>query len=353
MSFPHNYTFIKKASIRPDKIVYYTQVIKPKIEKKEPIASTETKTKEELLSWGIGRMPIVKSNEHQFEISKKAQGRIKEKVSWLYELARKKTITTKNNKILSNFKMNFITLTLPALQTHTAAEITSICLNQFLTECKQKFDLNNYVWRMEFQSNGNIHYHIATDTFLDYQDCKLIWNRCVQKLGYISKYQEKFSKMDFNKYCSLYNNSGKTERNILWARYSLGVASGWDSPNTVDIRSVSHSKNIASYISKYITKVSGAALNPVVSAREPATTNLRLWFCSRSLSKLKSIEMFLDDPSPLPHKILAGLTNVRKYIFDYVSVWYFSTKDQLNETKADLWELFRNYAVENEYKPAI
>lgn len=348
-----NYTFIKKASLRPNKIVFYTQVIKPQKEKtfEKPIITAETKA--QMLEWGIGRMPITKSNEHNFEISKKAQNRVREKVTWLYELARNKTLTTKNNKVLINFKMNFITLTLPALQTHATADITANCLNQFLTECKQKFNLENYVWRLEYQANGNAHYHIATDTFLDYQDCKLIWNRCLKKLGYISRYQEKFSKMDFSEYCSLYNNTGKTERNILWSRYSLGVASGWDSPNTVDVRSVSNSKNIASYISKYITKVSGVALNPIVAEREPSSTNLRLWFCSRSLSKLDSIEIFLDDPEPLPHQIIAGLQKVRKYIFDYCSVWYYNVKDQSNEMRAQFWHLFRQYSIEHNYVPAL
>ena len=71
-------------------------------------------------------------------------------------------------------------------------------------------------------------------------------------------------------------------------RFGRGTATRWDSPNTVDVRAVSNAKNISFYISKYITKKSEHSLNPVVSSRESSDSNLRLWFCSRSLSRLES-----------------------------------------------------------------
>ena len=135
-------------------------------------------------------------------------------------------------------------------------------------------------------------------------------------------------------------------------RFGRGCATRWDSPNTVDVRAVSNAKNIAFYISKYITKPSEHKLNAIVSEREPITTNLRLWFCSRSLSALDKIEVFLEEYDYLIDKCFAGLTQVRKYIFDYCSVWYFNNKEQLNETKRDLWLLYRRYASERGYIPA-
>lgn len=353
MNEDYNITIVPKASIRPNKIVFYNQVIKNYNTPKEPSTKLNKELACELASLGFGNKMMPLKNSHNFELSKKAGERIKEKVSWLYELARNKTVITSSKKTLFSFKMNFITLTLPALQAHTTDEITSQCLNQFLTECKSRFKLENYVWRLEFQKNGNAHYHIATDTFIDYLDAKLIWNRCLRKLGYISLYREKFENMNFAEYCRTQSNGGKTDFNTLRERYGRGRATNWDSPNTVDVRAVTNAKNIAFYISKYITKKSDHTLNPVVSVREPVETNLRLWFCSRSLSRLSAIEVFLEEYDSLIHNCFNTLGNVRRYLFDYVSVWYFNGTEQVGECKRSLWQLYRRYANSSGYIPAI
>lgn len=354
MNNPEEYriTVIPKASVRPNKIVFYKQIIKSYNTPPQEKITLAKGLREELSTLGFGCSVMPLKNSHNFEISKKASERIKEKVSWLYELARNKTIITSNGKVLNSFKMNFITLTLPALQAHTTATITSECLNQFLTECKTKFNLENYVWRLEFQKNGNAHYHIATDSYLDYTETKLLWNRCLRKLGYIKAYQDKFIGMTFSEYYKNYSNNGKIDFPTLRERFGRGCATRWDSPNTVDVRSVTNAKNIAFYISKYITKKSDFSLNKIVRDREPAETNLRMWFCSRSLSKLSSIEIFLEEYDELVHKVLGGLENVKKYIFDYVNVWYFNNKDQIGNIRQNIWRLYRRYSNEMNYIPA-
>lgn len=368
------FVVIDKASVRPNKIVFYKQFIKKNTsldpvpvfsksaaktisDKQIDLFAPPVRQKfEELVSQEETIITTPKAvtacNQHGFELSKKATGRIKEKVSWLYELAKIKTVTPSRGKTVYSFKMNFITLTLPALQAHTTAEITSNCLNQFFTECKSKFGLANYVWRLEFQSNGNVHYHIATDTYVDYVDCKLIWNRCLRKLGYVARYQERFQNMSFEQYRNEFSNGGKVSFEVLRERYGRGCATNWDSPNTVDVRAVSNAKNIAFYISKYITKNSPEGLNPLVLAREPETTNLRLWFCSKSLSALEKIELFLEEYDNLVDKCLSGIQSAKKFIYDYCVVWYFNAKEQEHEVKRSLWQLYRRYATSRGYVPA-
>lgn len=159
--------------------------------------------------------------------------------------------------------------------------------------------------------------------------------------------------MSFEKYREMYSENGVVPFETLRARYGRGCATKWDSPNTVDVRAVSNAKNIAFYIAKYITKNSQQGLNTIVLAREPETTNLRLWFCSRSLSALDKIELFCDEWNELAEKCLSALDNVKRYIFDYCSVWYFNVSDQIFSTKRDLWLLYRQYASERGYIPAI
>lgn len=346
------FSVIPKVSIRPNKVVFYNHFVKNRRTDDVSPHPHNTCSKKNVKEKGVTVKSLPACNKHNFEISLKAASRIKEKVTWLYELAKNKTVTTSSGKTLYSFKMNFITLTLPSVQQHDTAQITSVCLNQFLVECSKKFGLTNYVWRLEFQKNGNVHYHIATDCFIDYTSCKLIWNRCLNKLGYVAKYQEKFIGMTFQDYCKNYSDNGKVPFNTLRERFGRGTATRWDSPNTVDVRVVLNAKNISFYIAKYITKKSEHTLNPVVSSREPSDSNLRLWFCSRSLSRLDKINVFLEEYDSLVGMCLSGLTEVKKFVHDYCEVWYFDKLKQANEVKRNLWLLYRRYSNSTGYIPA-
>lgn len=352
MSNESRYHVIEKATIRPDKIVFYNQFILKDFRPESEKIKVSSAVRADLQKMGVPVKSQPDSNKHNFEISVKASGRIKEKVNWLYTLARSKTVTPQSGKTLYSFKMNFITLTLPATQKHQTAEITSSCLNQFLVECSKKFGLKNYVWRLEFQKNGNAHYHIATDSFIDYWQARDVWNRCLAKLGYIDDYAKNFKGMTLAQYCNKYDQGGKIDFNTLKARFTHGCATYWQKPNTVDVRAVSNSKNIAFYISKYITKKSEHTLNPVVLEREPADSNLRLWFCSRSLSKLDKIEVFMDSITTAVEGVFSTVREVTRKLFDYCTVWYFTAKKQPVDAKKNLWLLFNEYARERGYIPA-
>ena len=45
------------------------------------------------------------------------------------------------------------------------------------------------------QKNGNVHYHIVTDCFMDFHIVQKIWNRCIDKLGYVQEYSKKHNLM--------------------------------------------------------------------------------------------------------------------------------------------------------------
>ena len=90
---------------------------------------------------------LPKSNKVGRDISDKASKRLIKAMNWLIYLAKPKHYKTKATKSISNFKVNFITLTLPAPQAHTDDTIKKVVLNQWLTEMRQRYDLRNYVWR--------------------------------------------------------------------------------------------------------------------------------------------------------------------------------------------------------------
>ena len=349
MSEENRFTILPKITIRPNKITFYNQFFKNNIEQKLTNNNKNNQKEPFLVSIGAvsSAMPI--SNKHNFEISKKASERIKEKVTWLYHLSKSQTITTHNGKILSGFKMNFLTLTLPSKQVHTSAEITKQCLNQFITECGQRFGLKNYVWRLEFQKNGNAHYHIATDCFIEYWQCRKIWNRCLNKLGYVASYAASNTGLTFNDYLKKNPVTEKNTFEVLKSRFSYGCATRWLEPNSVSVVCVTNSKNISFYISKYITKNAKEGINPIVAEREETNTNLRLWFCSRSLSRLDKISYFEENLPSLHAKCLSIMKGVKIMIYDYCEVWYFNLKEQHNEFKSLFREVLHLYADECSY----
>lgn len=342
-------TVIPKLSIRPNSFTFYNQIVRnSKFCKDENTSLKEdTNLKDETIKENRVKQP--KINYHNFEISVKASKRIKEKISWLYALSKNKTVTTHNGKSLSSFKINFITLTLPSIQRHSTDIILEKCLHQFFVECKERLGLTNYVWRLEFQKNGNAHFHIATDTYTDYYVLRRIWNRIINKLDYVNEYGKKFEKMSLKEYIEIYKNEENSNFETLKKRYIYGKSTKWMNPNTVNVKCVTNANNISFYIAKYITKKSEGSLNPIVSERENMISNLRLWFCSRSLSKVEKITVFLEAIPERIGKIFENLREINRIFHEYVEVWYFDIKKQSNEFKRDFRDILIEYAIKVGY----
>lgn len=363
MNTQNSYAILPSISVSPSKIAFFSRVFRRKAdnenngqsffdnEKKHVISIDKKVTKKVSLSINDKNFPEF-YNIHNLELSHKARKRIKEKVTWLYHLAKKKHVTFSSGKTIYNHKMSFITLTLPAKQEHTSQEIIQKPLHNFITEMGRRFRMENYVWRLEWQKNGNAHFHIATDVAVDYFKIRSIWNRSLKTLGYIDKYHEAFSKLTLPEYNSKVNADNKTDFNTIKQRYSYGVASRWSNPNTVSVNSAVSGKEIAFYISKYITKESSVSLPDEVVDRENNGGNFRLWFCSRSLSKLSNvceyIENMKDDLIDLVSSIKPRFTQ----FMQYCEMWYYSSNEQSKELNKKLNDYFLKYAYYLGYIPS-
>jgi hypothetical protein len=154
-------------------------------------------------------------------MSKKSKQKVNRAIKYLLYYSKEKTVYRTSKHSTFKFKVAFITLTLPSKQVHTDKQIKEECLNQFLIEARKKWNIRNYIWKAEKQQNGNIHFHILTDSFVPYQELRNTWNRIINKLGYVDEYRKKHHKL---------------------------------SPNSTDIHSLKKVKNIYSYISKYFDK---------------------------------------------------------------------------------------------------
>lgn len=74
-------------------------------------------------------------------------------------------------------KLVFLTLTLPEQQKLVDNEVKRRALMPFIQELKQFFGVQHYFWRAEAQMNGNIHFHLVIDQFIDKSEVNYIWDK--------------------------------------------------------------------------------------------------------------------------------------------------------------------------------
>lgn len=149
------------------------------------------------------------------------------------------------NSMGKKVELSFITLTIPTKQVNCDKTIVSSCLLPFLKS------LGNYLYVVEKQENGNIHFHCITDTSLVAKELRKKWNEKLELLQYITAYQSE--KKEIYKYGFIVVDNGfSVVQQQLW--YSFGQMTNWTNPRTLDKREIKDSSKVASYITKYMTK---------------------------------------------------------------------------------------------------
>lgn len=197
----------------------------------------------------------LRKNSHNGKVSAKAQKEIKTAVNWLVASAKLKQVYHKPSKKTYSFKVNFITLTLP--DTHLPISEKSFkedLLNPFLTNLRKSYGLKNYIWKLELQKNGKIHAHITSDSFIHWSDIRRLWNVRLIKCGYMQLFKDTF---------------------------------GHSNPNSTDVHAVYKVKDIAAYISKYMSKDADQATN----------IKGKIWACNYELSRNCKPVIFIDRDS--------------------------------------------------------
>lgn len=262
---------------------------------------------------------------HNFDISINSARNLRKKIDFLYYYSNSRRVRTYSGKVISNFRVLFLTLTIPSIQIHNTGMIITNILDPFLQICRQRLKMTNYVWRLEFQANGNAHFHILTDTYIDYYFAKKHWNRCLNQLGYVDAYQSKMQALSYNDYCNMYGKDYKGQRvsnELLFKRYNAGKSTNWKNPNSVDVRSIRSSREISFYISKYFSKKDkGLKCNDLDN--EENSFALRLCYWSRSLSRLKLESMPYDYYDADIVQLLDADDSVIRCVYDYCVVYYF------------------------------
>ncbi len=195
------------------------------------------------------------------ELSNHAQKRLKKKLNYLMYLTDNKEIQGKQiiakhqnlttqyqkSKVYQNpvqYKLTFITLTLPSKQIHSDNEIKSKCLNQFLIELKKNYGVSRYIWKAEKQENNNIHFHIIADKYIKWKEIRECWNRIVNKLGYVDRYESNMREFYKNGFRLSTHSKDKRTENQQKKAFQTLVDNNYRNPNSTDIHALYKVKNI-------------------------------------------------------------------------------------------------------------
>lgn len=212
---------------------------------------------------------LVESYRQNFEkdritnlLSINAARKLKKAINWMAYLSTQKSVFVKELNKNINFRLSFITLTLPSEQVHSDTEIKNICLAPFLQWLRDSAHVRKYIWKAEIQKNGNIHFHITIDRFIHYKRIRQQWNRNINKLGYVNRYT---------------------------------LLTGKVSPPSTEIKSVRKVKNIAAYLAAYMTSTAKSNSKKTSDQYNSRIISGRLWGISSYLSNIKSLTITEHD----------------------------------------------------------
>ncbi len=276
------YPKAEMVNIKPNGIsIYQTYIYGRPSRNKEKTKLEELETKANTSNMGN----LEGTKAYGGTLTKNAKKRLKEKINLLVAIAKPKEAMSYSNGLSYFFRLNFITLTLPAAQGKvTDQEIKKKVLQPWLKHMRIRRNLKSYIWRAERQYNGNVHFHITTDTYIPLEQIRTTWNYYLEELGYITKFKEKH---------------------------------GYDEPNSTDVHSIRKVKNIAAYMIKYMSKTPEEHLkaknkqrkknggNQIYPERHPfrkvegqpkwdEPIKGKVWDCSKNLKQKITCDMFVD-----------------------------------------------------------
>lgn len=343
---------VDKVSISPSKITFTQQISKSYRDNNGYWVFTPKKVFEDANK--KTDKTALEKKFHNFNISVNSQRKLRQKIEYLFLYARSRRITTYNRKVIPSFKVVFLTLKLPSVQVHPSGVIINECLQPLFELLRKRLGMKNYVYRVEFQGNGNVHFHVCTDTYIDYYFVLKHWNRLLEKLGYITAFADKMKQLSFAQYLERYGQDfkgNKIDFKVVKKRFAAGVKSGWSKPNSVDVKNAKNGDNIGLYISQYFSKsADGVSCNALDN--EENSFALRLCYWSRSLSRMCPESMPVDYYDVNIFKELAKDPSISIYYFDYCTVIYYNIKKVQGIALDYLNHYFAELKKEEKYEPA-
>jgi len=236
---------------------------------------------------------------HTGRISKQSCSRIRQILdTWLSSLIHH--IPNSDEKLNGRFYYPvFITVTLTAKQNHDDKFINRHILTRFLEKLVRYSGTRNFFWRAESQKNGNIHYHIIIDRFVNHTHVRKMWNDTLENFGYLDEFEKKH---------------------------------GHRNPNSTDVKGVKDVKNFIDYVLKYVCK-----------QEKFRTLNCRLWGCSDSVRELKPFVVEIDSEISEELGIMKKERGTHVIKAEFIDIMLFNIKKAPKIKSTKLFTSYRKY----------
>lgn len=342
-------TIIPKIKVHPSKIILYNEIhwtpSKPVRDKQErqntTLIQVEKDGKLELKRVNISFLNSTRTSGGI--LSKQAKKKLQLSIEYFLLINKPQTGKSGNTGRHYNNKIAFITLTLPSKQIHSDNEIKAKCLNQFMIEMAKYHKVTQYVWRAEYQKNGNIHFHILVNKFIAWNDVRNRWNRIINKLGYVDRYRTQLKQ---------YHKEGFKLRNDLintwpadkqYKAYLEGLKTDWNNPNSIDVHGINNITNIKNYLTKYLTKTDQQKEENLNSQSENQKEIGRIWGASTIFSNIKGASTEIDSQLEENLKNLENHSNSRIFKSDYFTIIDISIETLEDCKCTELLKLFFDY----------
>lgn len=198
-------------------------------------------------------------------------------------------------------KVSFITLTTPQHENSLNGKwCHKNLLEPMLRILRNKYQMKSYIWKIELQENGQVHYHLTSDIVINHTNLRNHWNNLLNKHDMLEQFRDKY---------------------------------GHTNPNSTDIHSVKKVKNLEAYLVKYITK----------EYQNEIRLNCKIWDCSLNLKKADYFKIHLDTPL---HQYIRSLQNglmVTTSYFEKAIFLNFHTNDYYSLFSEKIVNKFHNY----------
>jgi len=180
-----------------------------------------------------GRMDIrSKRIVNRNKLSIQSKKKLAKSITYMCHLAPIKKIKNKKYNSDFKFKISFVTLTLSSRQQHSDNEIKKEILQPFIDYMRKMHKVQRFIWKAERQKNGNIHFHILFDVFIHWSVIRKIWNKCQERLFYISN-----SHLSYD----IHN-------------HTISYQDAFSLINSTDVHSVKKISDLKRYLAKYMLK---------------------------------------------------------------------------------------------------
>ncbi len=239
------------------------------------------------------------------EIKYQAKTRIEKRFEYWYELLQANNRICNSENLIGERRFVLITLTLPYKQMHTDKYLKQHALKPFIQKLIYNHSIINWMWKAEPQKNGNIHFHIVIDQYIELEKLKKYWKDIMRRENYLFFFCQNYNENDFN---------------------------------SVDVKGQKEMRNPVAYLTKYFVKnenrrkIDGA-----------------VWRMSDNLVHAKNFVYITETINKYLLEVAVNNNNAKKIEHDYATIYLFKHKPSKRLISRE-YEQINNLYYEQEAK---